>query len=58
MKEERGVSRVIMGGCHHFFPFVGERRICGRGGEGRCHSKGNGLDGLFGAENQGIVLKI
>ena len=60
MKEEQGVSRVIMGGCRHSFPLVEEQRICGRGGggEGRCHRAGNGLDGLFGAENRGRVLKI
>lgn len=58
VKEKWGASRVIMGPCRHSFPLVGEPRICGRGGEGRCHSGGNGLDGLFGAENRGIVLKI
>lgn len=58
MKEKWGASRVIMGGCRHSFPLVGEPRICGRGGEGRCQSRGNGLDGLFGAENRRIVLKI
>lgn len=46
-----------MVGCRHSFPSVEEPRICGRRGEGRCHSRGNGLDGLFGAENRGIVLK-
>lgn len=60
---ERGngeiVSRVVMGGCRHSFPLVGERKICGRRrGEGRCHSRGNGLDGLFGAENQGVVSEM
>lgn len=57
-REMGGQVRVIMGGCRHFFPLVGEQRICGRGGEGRCHNGGNGLDGLLGAENRGIVLKM
>lgn len=57
MKEECGARKVIMGGCRHSIPLVEELRICRRRGEGRCHSRGNGLDGLFGAENRGIVLK-
>lgn len=57
-KEEWGASGVIIGGCRHFSPLVAEWRICGRGGDGRCHSSGNGLDGLFGVENQGIALKV
>lgn len=39
LREERGAGRVIMGGCCHSFPLVEEPGICGRGGEGRCHSK-------------------
>lgn len=49
MREECGASgAVIIGGCCHPFPSAacGERQRRKRGG-------GNGLDGLFGAENQG-----
>lgn len=42
---ERGVSRVIMGGCRHSLPSVEELR------KDRKDRMGNILDGAFGAEN-------
>lgn len=54
-KRGEGMSRVIMGECRHSFPLVGEQRFCERGGERWCHSGGNWLDGLFGAEDREIV---